>query len=156
MELDYALLAERADRLHDQRLVVFGGDADQVEVAGFPAMAHLTLVARFWLFPNEPLENHVFAVEITMPSGERRLAGKSVLNTKRNESEPDQPSAASVLANLILKIAKPGVAIFHLLMDGREVKTMRVRVVVSEALAKEISDGMPKDKIDSQPLHKCD
>lgn len=150
MELDYAFLAERADRLHDNRLVVFGGDSDTIEAERLPALIQLNLVARFLLAPDEPLEGHGFAIEITNARGERKKAAEGQLNTARDELEPDHPSGASLIVNTVLKIGNAGTILIHLIVDGREVKTLRLRVRATNPPDTEDTHGLP-NQISAEP-----
>lgn len=129
MELDYALLADRADRTHDGKLVVVGGDIDTLIVSELPSSAQIYLVARLLLSPSEPAEGHTFTVEAQSPSGTRAAVAENVpIKTARNAVEPEQPSAARLILNLVIGIKSPGTHFIYLKVDGKEVKTFRFQV----------------------------
>jgi hypothetical protein len=130
MELEYAFLADRADRLHDDRLVVFGGDIDKATVSSFPALFRTTLVARLRLHPEEALEGHVLGLECTSPEGKRLTLAKDVpITTIRNPDEAAQPSAARILIELTVVVGLPGPHLLHIMLDQQEVKSLRFRVI---------------------------
>ena len=132
MELDYAFLADRASRSQDGRLFVFGGDIDNVEAAGFPALLQCTLVARMLLYPHEDLDGHNYAIDFTSPSGERkRILEPQPLNTLRGGGE--LPSGSGLTVSLTLGIRSPGHLLIHLIVDDREMKTFTVAVASPRA-----------------------
>lgn len=129
MELDYALLADKADRTHDGKLVVVGGDIDSLIVNELPSAAQIYLVARFLLDPSEPLEGHSFSIEAESPGGSRTAVAQNVpLSTSRNPHEPDQPSSARLILNLVIGVKAEGAHFLRLKLDGKEVKAFRLRV----------------------------
>jgi len=144
MNLDYAILAERADGLTDGRYCVFGGDADCIETSNLPVPLQLAIVARFLLGPEEPLENHTVELAVTRPDGKRGLIGGPLtLETKRNEFDRDSPSGARVIINLVMLIHEPGTHTLHVIGDGTDQKEIRfyVRLVESLDPNKAHSDG---------------
>lgn len=128
MELDYAFFAERAGALSDGRLCVFGADADAIHVDAVPALFHSTLVCRFLLRPDEPLEGHAVSVDGTKPDGERSNLMTTPLNTVRNITVPTMPSGARLLVNVFVTFSLLGIYQFHISVDGVEVKTLRLHV----------------------------
>ena len=144
MELDYAIMAERADGLTDGRYCVFGGDADCVETSNLPVPLQLAIVARFLLRPDEPLENHTVELAVTRPDGKRGVIGGPLsLETKRNEFDPDAPSGARVIINLIMLIHEQGTYALHIIGDGSDRKEIRlyVKLIESQDPKKAQSDG---------------
>ncbi len=129
MELDYALLADKADRTQDGKLVVVGGDIDSLIVSQLPSAGQIYLVARFLLNPGEPLDGHSFSIEAESPSGTRTAVAEDVpLHTARNPLEPEQPSACRLILHLTIGVKSEGVHFLHLKLDGKEVKSFRFRV----------------------------
>ena len=133
MELAYAFLAERADRLQDGRLVVFGGDADSIQVTLFPFLLTASLVVKATLNPDEPLEGHTLAVDITGSDGVRHNVMKAVpISTTRNQMDPQQASGANVIVNMSLKIDGPGHKQIHVVIDGSEVRKLSLWISQTE------------------------
>jgi hypothetical protein len=131
MQLDYAILADRATLTHDKKLVVFGGDIDSATVQELPAVLQATLVARTVLDVGESQEGHTFGLECTSASGKRQtIADNKPLNITR-ESEPEKPAASRLILELMFVVDHPGTHRFHLLLDGHEVKTLPFRVHVA-------------------------
>ena len=130
MQLDFAFLANFAAHLQDGRLVVFGADIDGMECVGFPALAsQLVLVAKFWVFPEEPTEGHRLSIDLTKPGGQRiQLRTDEPLEAIRNQRNPDRPSAAQVTVNLMMTFDAVGIYLFHLSIDGQEVKAVPFQV----------------------------
>jgi len=133
MELDYALLAEKAARLSDNRLVVFGGDVDSIESPLCPAIFQCSLAARLLLKPDEPLEGHAFSIEITSVAGERKqISEPQKLNTTRNEKYPNLAAGAALIIGMTIVFGKPGIHYLHLMVDGREVKSWPLAVNIPD------------------------
>ena len=133
MELDYAILAERADGLTDGRYCIFGGDADCVEASKLPAPLQFALVARFLLGADEPLDGHTVALAITRPDGKRGDISTAVpLETKRNELDHEAPSGARVIINMVILVQDPGGYTLHIIGDGTERKAIRIYVKLIE------------------------
>jgi uncharacterized protein DUF6941 len=129
MELDYAILADKADRTYDGKLVVVGGDIDSLITTELPAAAQVYVVARLLLQPGEPVEGHTFSIEAESPSGTRTVvADNQPLTTTRNPEEPDQPSAARLILNLTIGLKSEGPHFIYLKVDGKQVKAFRFRV----------------------------
>jgi len=130
MELDYAFLAERADRLHDGRLVVFGGDADAIQPAGFPAKFQVSLVARMLLDDGENPDGHTWGVAMTSPEpdGKRKaLIDDQNLNGP-HDIPPGMQGGAGLIVGLTIGLMRAGIYRIHLIVDGVEVKTLPLLV----------------------------
>lgn len=80
------------------------------------------------LDPNEPLEGHVFSIEITSTDGRRTVMDSMSINTKRNSIDPQMPSGASILVNMGMMIETPGLKQVHVMLDGVEAKTLNLWV----------------------------
>jgi hypothetical protein len=122
MELDYALLAEKASRLDDGRLVVFGGDIDGVTARKLPVLFETTLVAKMLVEKGEAHDGHEFGIDCTDPRGNRVSIIKS-----EPLGEPDvvegMLAAAGLIATLKIVIREAGIYRLHLIVDGKERKT---------------------------------
>jgi hypothetical protein len=128
MILDYVILADKATTTHDGKLVVFGGDIDSVTVSELPVMISASLVARLILEVGEATEGHNFSLECTSATGNRQvvLENRPINLTRR--SEPDWPAHARLLLEIGFVVAHAGIHRFHLIVDGREMKTLNFRV----------------------------
>lgn len=126
MQLEYAFLCNAASFLQDGRLVIFGADIDGMECIGFPAVAsQLVLVAKFWVFSDEPIEGHTISVELTEPnSGRFALCTNEPLQAIRNLRNDAWPSSAQVTVNLTMGFTRAGTHLFHMIADGNEVKSV--------------------------------
>jgi hypothetical protein len=132
MELDYAFLAERAGRLHDGKLIVFGGDIDYLETTGLPIPLQLALVVRLTLRPDEKLEGHTFGIAVSKPDGKREGVCSNVpINTRRHPFDPKSPSGARLIFDIHMLIDAPGPRSIHIIVDGQEIKTVRFVVILS-------------------------
>jgi hypothetical protein len=133
MKLSYAYLAEKAERLQDGRLCVFGADIDIIEVPQVPFPFMATMVVRFSVAPDEPLEDHTISVDLILPEGERKsLVKQMAVNTMRNQADPSLPSAASILAQLGIVFGAPGLYRFNIFADGDEVISLPLSIHVAE------------------------
>jgi hypothetical protein len=132
MQLEFAFLCNVANFLQDGRLVIFGADIDGMECSGLPALAsQLCLVAKFWVFPDEPTEGHTVSLELTRPDGERvQLCANQPLEAIRNRRDDARPSSAQVTLVLMINFEAAGTYQFHLSADGTEMKTVPFYVAV--------------------------
>lgn len=129
MELEYAILADRADFTSDGALVLFGGDLDSIAVSEFPQIVQATLVVRLLLDPEEEPTGHTFGLHCTDAHGKHTpIVENRPIRTGRNLDEPDQPSGTRLILGLTFVAAAAGLHVFHLLVDGCEVKRIRLRV----------------------------
>lgn len=130
MQLLYAFFAEKADRLTDERLCIFGADSDTVEASRFPATFELALIIKLALLPDEPLEGHHYSIAVTNPAGKRveMTQTPNPVKTKRNPYDPTLPSGASILINLGVKFDTPGCHQFHIVVDGNELRSVPLYV----------------------------
>jgi hypothetical protein len=128
MRLDYAFLAERASRLEDGRLVIFGGDVDAVEPAGLPAAFQSSLVARMLLEEGESAEGHEFSICVTLPDGSRTtILERRHLNAPRN-IPAGMPGGAGLIVGLTIGLRQAGIYRIHLIVDGAELKALPLLV----------------------------
>jgi hypothetical protein len=124
MKLDYAFLATAADRFKDGRICVFGGDFDNIQASAFPVTLVLTVVVKFLVFPNEPLEGHTLRLDVERPEGTRIAGDPSSVNTIRNQLDASAPSGASVLAQIAIELASEGKYSIHIVVDDEQVRTL--------------------------------
>lgn len=126
MELDYAFLADRAERLADGRLFVYGGDVDVISSTG-PVAFSCALAARFLVSPDEVDQQHTFALEISKPDGKRdELCPTGTLNTSRNSVDANEPSGAGLVVKMTLGFSVEGKYVIHVIADGKEVKSLPI------------------------------
>jgi hypothetical protein len=137
MQLDYALLADNADRSADGRLFVFRGDIEAIEARGFPAVLQCALVARMLVDPEERLEGHTYAIDCTSPEGERvRISEPQPLNAVRNKHDATRPAGSGLTVQMTLGVLSAGRLQIHLIVDEVEVKTFTLTVVAPEPNAR--------------------
>lgn len=137
MELDFAFLAEKAGSSTDGKMFCFGAGIDAMIVVGiqFPVpLPPFSLVARFIVQPHELNERHVFQIQIENPKGE--FADKSSpapIITKKDDYDESQPTGAIVTANMHVVAMNPGLYRFHVLLDGKDIKLLPLRVISEPA-----------------------
>jgi hypothetical protein len=130
MNIEYALIAERADFLRDSRLSIFGANTDAFFVSSLPAVIDFCVVARIFSDGDEPLDGHALGIEMTPPKGDRKEVARvpvSMIMVKQYEHLPPNHTVAF---RIVLGCDQAGNYEFHLLPDGKEQKTLRVAVHV--------------------------
>ncbi len=137
MQLDYALLADKATLTHDKKLVVLGGDIDSVTVRELPSLVQFSLVARTVFGQDEQREGHTFGLECVTPDGETKRVGEGLPMDPTGVPEEGRQPAARVIIDLAIVFSKAGAHTIRLLLDGNEAKSFPFRVKhVAEAEAK--------------------
>jgi hypothetical protein len=124
MELNYALLADKASRLYDGKLVIFGGDIDQVNVGMVPAIAQISLVARVTCSAGEGLDGNTFGIECTPPVGDKII----VAANQAMERFGEEKRSTRLIVDLVIAFSSAGTHLIHLLMNGQELTTLPLDV----------------------------
>lgn len=131
MLLDFAILAENAAYLKDERFALFGAPSDAYSVSELPAVIMLNLAARIFGDDGEQLEDHSIALDVVNPAGERKAIGE----TRGLALAPGRGGSLRPSASLLMKFAmqflSEGVYSFHLKLDGIEVKVLKVVITKS-------------------------
>lgn len=128
MQLDYALLADKATLTHDRKLVVVGGDVDSVTVREFPALVQITLVARVLLDRGESPAGHSFGLECVTPDGDSKVVADGIPMTPIAAESDMGEKAARLLIELAIVFSEAGAHTIRLLIDGALAKTFPFRV----------------------------
>jgi hypothetical protein len=137
MELDFTFLAEKGGTSTDGKIFCFGAGIDAMVAVGLSFPVHLppfSLIARFIVQPHEVDERHVFQIQIENPKGE--LADKSTpapIVTKKDDYDESQPTGAIITANMHIIAMNPGLYRFHVLLDGRDIKSVPLRIISEPA-----------------------
>ena len=129
MELDFAILAEKAETSRKGLLQLFGGALNVVNASDFPALAQLAIASRFVGSPEEAGTNHILTIAITNPAGERTQVreGKEVQLGHSEEHDFNRP-AAMVIVEMVISFMTEGPYAIHIGADGHDVKELRVLV----------------------------
>lgn len=136
MQLDYALLADKATLTHDKKLVVLGGDIDSVTVRELPSLVQITLVARTVFSQGEQREGHTFGLECVTPDGQTKIVAEEMPMDVTSSSEEGR-QAARVIIDLAIVFSDAGSHAIRLLLDGAEAKSFPFRVKhIAEAEAR--------------------
>jgi len=134
MELRFAFLALNADHSQSGELWVATADFDRIVTAGLPIQTKFCVVAKFTVLPDEVEQPHTVRLELTKPDGQRVPMGtEQPVSARRHPVDPNLPTGASIIMNLGLPIEARGQHTFHILADGREVKTLPLFVDVEAA-----------------------
>lgn len=129
MKLEFAILAENADRLEDGKLVIFGGDFNFFQVSKVPAAIPFYLVCKFSEKFGESPSGHKFILEIENPAGERKPMALNGIEIGFGESaHPELPSIAHVFTRLIVQFMAVGLYSLYVMVDGNEMARIPVRV----------------------------
>jgi hypothetical protein len=146
MELDYAFLAEKASRLDDGKLVVFGGDIDGIATARLPAPFQPTLVAKMTLEEGESRNGHVFSLECTSPSGNRVVIVKDQ-SLDPPPSVEGMRSSCGLIATIGIGLKSRGIYRLHLIVDGKELKSLPVMVECLDSSQSELEAASDENTI---------
>jgi hypothetical protein len=137
MQLDYALLADKATLTHDKKLVVLGGDIDSVTVRELPSLVQITLVAKTVFGRDEQREGHTFGLECVTPDGQVKRVSEGIPMEITGTPEEGRLPAARVIIDLAIVFSEAGSHTIRLLLDGSEAKSFPFRVKhVAEAETK--------------------
>lgn len=130
MKLEFAILAENADRLEDGRLVIFGGDFNLFQVSQVPATIPFCLVCKLSTARGEPLSGHQFKLEIENPAGERQQMSADGAEIAFGQPPSQQlPSIAHVFTRLIIKFSTVGLYSVYVMVNDTEMA--RVLLLIS-------------------------
>lgn len=136
MEIDFAILAERAETGSKGLLQLFGGGLNQITAAAFPALAQLAIAVRFVGQPTEAGTTHSLSLAITSPRGERSVIPETrdiQLPASDSEDRYNRPGAL-VVFELIIAFVSAGPYAFHLGIDGADAKELRLLVKQGEIM----------------------
>jgi hypothetical protein len=136
MELTFAFLADAADLSADGRLHVLGADYDALLCESFPVVIpSVVLVAKLSVAPAELDQRHVARVELSHPNGQRIVLVDDVpMTTSSNRLRPGKPSGSTLILSMgFVHLPEPGDYGVHLLVDGREMKTLPLLLASPES-----------------------
>jgi hypothetical protein len=126
MELDFALIADRAEVGQSGLLHLFGGCIDIVRSPIVPFFAQFYVVARFKGEMSEHGSQHMISLSATRPSGEKKpvAAGTQMALGNEKVSDPESNPGMIVLLQIYASFPEFGKYLLHLEADGVEVRTL--------------------------------
>jgi hypothetical protein len=133
MELEFAFFARYVEALGDGTFAVQGGGLNRLSFSAFPVMVPvLALLARFKPSPEEAPREHLLQLDVTGPEGKRTsLPGP-------HQTAALAPSAVTAVEGSRVHCAvtllgytyqTPGEYTFHIIVDGKELGTVTLRLV---------------------------
>ena len=130
MKLRVVILAENIDLLKDDRLCIFGGDFDSFSVSSTPVTIPFSLLLKFVADETDTLEGHTFSIDLEGPSGERQQIGETrpVVFGQTSEAVQGMTLGANVILRLSVKFVNPGIYRVHIVVDGKEVDSLPIRI----------------------------
>ena len=132
MELEYAFIATAAQVNDDGRFSVLGGGTDTLRASKLPGAAPpLALVIKLKDDSNATALKHTVEVTMSRPNGktETVLAGHPFWLTRRL---PDRAAGVTIVVDASLRMETPGEHRFHIRVDGEEVKSLPLFVVLHD------------------------
>jgi Family of unknown function (DUF6941) len=132
MELEYAFIATAAQVNDDGRFSVLGGGTDTLGAWQLPGAAPpLALVIKLKDDGNAAAVEHTVEVTISRPNGktETVLAGHPFRLTR---TLPGRPAGVTIVVDASLRMETPGEHRFHIRVDGEEVRSLPLFVVLHE------------------------
>ncbi|HEV7222750.1 MAG TPA: hypothetical protein VGN42_08620 [Pirellulales bacterium] len=133
MEVSYAFFARAAEQSPDGTLHVFGADFDTLQVDAFPALTPFNLVVKFVCRQFERGETRRIAIDLTRPKGARSQVAEKQIVLGAGVAEHDQDFGASLVVLIGMLFEAAGSYSFHVLVDGVEMKMLRLRVLPTSA-----------------------
>lgn len=147
MELDFALLAERADSSRDSGLLhIFGATVNIFRVTGLPMLVQCAVVMRFKGATGEQETVHDVSIDAIGTDGNRSSA---TVQCKLGTMAADQhnPPAANLIVQTGLLATAPGPCSFVICIDGKAVKTLPfvIEQITEESLGMIKSNKAPAE-----------
>lgn len=130
MELDFALLARSAVAAEGE-FNALGGGLSSVLLPTLPAVISIAVVTRFVAQPEEFGESYAFGLQVYEPLMLRPSAAPmgTPFKIESSSEDPDDPlSVIAVMSLAGLRLEREGVYRFDLLVDGKVVKEMPLKV----------------------------
>ena len=131
MELAVAFLAD-AVIVQDGKFYVWGGGIDTVYAPGFPTAANVSLLARVTFEPSECDRPHTVEVNTIDEDGKPvapSMPPQAVIPQRDLADSTLQVGNLTVLTFRGLPFPKPSKIIFSILVDGRELGSIKLRAV---------------------------
>lgn len=138
MNVSLAFLADAATVHPDGKLSALGLGVDTINTTTFPTQVpSLAVVVKVEFSPTECDRQHV--IEVVPLDADGKLFSNPLrqpVTPPRNAVDPTLPSGAQAILNyLMLQFTKAGAYAFSIIVDGREVKSLPLRVVMAPAMA---------------------
>lgn len=124
MELIYVIVADAAQANPNGKFSVLGGGVENINALTFPAVhPGLALVVRLSVQASEANQSHDFRVDIAGPKDFYVTAGGITgFRSVALHEEPDRPTTLNLVMNMpLLVFPEPGMYLFHLYVDTKEV-----------------------------------
>jgi hypothetical protein len=132
MQLAFAFLSRAAERSRAGTIDAYGAGFETLELGHLPVPeAPITLVAKFRCESGESGQEHELAIDLTSPDGSRSHLASERIIPGESIDHRKQPCAATVVTTLDAAFERGGDHVFHLLLDGEQVATLPLRVVLT-------------------------
>lgn len=129
MQFSFAFFANVAEILRDGRILAIGMDIEGIICPQFPITVPLILIVKIKLDPSEINLQHKCVIEITRPNGKREPLGiENPFDAKANPMDPNLPGSTAIIVTMGTNFDSAGEHLFHILIDGEEVKSLPLDV----------------------------
>ena len=122
MELDFALMADKADPSPGGSMHLWGAGFEGLIAPAFPAVHQFTVVVKMLASRDEVQVRHSIAFEVIDADGQRKEIMSDANARLPQPKNPSRPIYATFVLGLAYGFTKPGLYTFKFLVDGREVK----------------------------------
>ncbi|HEX6290350.1 MAG TPA: hypothetical protein VFZ66_14260 [Herpetosiphonaceae bacterium] len=133
MEIEFAFLADAAQVPPDGKLYVLGGSVDRIHAQQFPTThPSMTLVIKVQLLASECNRPHQIQIDLWDERGNPVLdpAISAEFGVGPDPDDPGGPSSVLIPVNMMgLQFQRPGAYEFHIVIDGRHLKTVPLRML---------------------------
>lgn len=136
MRLDWALLANAAEGPPDGLVYILGAGIDTLWRDEFPAPFGGAMVLRLATSRLESERAHKVEVHCSDEDGKPILAQPIAFMVPPRQVPPEQPQGWDLAANIVINLAavridKPGLYRFEIMIDDQQVRTLPFRLVLA-------------------------
>ena len=131
MELDFAMLAERAEATPQAVMHIYRGGMDFVSVSEFPSVYSFAIAIKFSGSPqaNRSEIPHSLSLAVTRPNGARLdLGSKSTFQLTHAPGAPGQAIGSLRVFSITMEFSEAGNYLFHVVVDDIESKMLPLLV----------------------------
>ncbi|HEY0602372.1 MAG TPA: hypothetical protein VGD58_05635 [Herpetosiphonaceae bacterium] len=133
MEVEFAFLADSAQVPPDGKLYVLGGNIDRIHAPQFPTtQPAITLVMKIQMLASECNRPHQLQIDLWDTRGNPLLDPSitAEFGVAPDPDDPTGPSSVLIPVNMMgLQFPNPGVYEFHIVVNGRHLKTLPLRML---------------------------
>jgi hypothetical protein len=133
MDIEFAFLADAAQVPPDGKLYVLGGNVDRIHAQQFPTThPSMTLVMKVQMHASECNRPHQLQIDLWDSQGNPLLdpSISAEIGLAPDPDDPTGPSSLLIPVNMMgLQFPRPGLYEFHIVMNGRHLKTVPLRML---------------------------